>query len=513
MDQVKKNFIFNALTLFINLSVGVIYTPYLIKHLGIVAYGLLPMSLAISHYIGVVTGSLTSALTRYYTVAEQSGNSEEANKFLNVTLIVIIAIMILLIIPIYFLISNLDELFNISDILIKSAKLLLTFTVVSFFLSLFSIVFSIPLYSLNRLDLLNTVKILRVGGKFLLLMIIFYVSNEKDVSQVGIAALVAEVLVLGLSTFFFFTHSKYKFNFKGIFSDFGPYKLIFIASLWTIVHQFGDMGLYRSDVLIVSSFWTSKESGILGAFEELGGYFLVATSVLSTLSGPLILVAFANGNHFDIKRLSIDQSLIIGVLLASIVGVVSGFSSDILNIWLGNEYTTHSNWLVLKLALIPFFGASGIFAFVFRSWNVLRFPAIMSVFFGLCNVSLAFFISFFSSRTLIGIQWILALGLIMGIIQSYIFSGFYLSRLYPEIKVDIIKNFIKISVVYMSTLIFCKAISFSLPELTTLLFLSLLVPVIFLLSFFSLKITLNENQYASLIELVSFKFNVNKYTK
>ncbi len=513
MNQVKKNFVFNTITLCINLSVGVVYTPYLIKHLGIVAYGLLPLSLVISHYIGVVTGSLTSALTRFYTVAEQSGNSEEANKFLNVSLIVILAIMISLVIPIYYLISNIDEVFNISSSLINSAKLLLTFTIVSFFISLLSIVFSIPLYSLNRLDLLNAIKILRVGGKFLLLIIIFCISNEKDVSQVGIASLVAEILVLGLSTFFFFTYTKYKFNYKGIFSDFGPYKLIFIASLWTIVHQFGDMGLYRSDVLVVNAFWTSKESGILGAFEELGGYFLVATSILSTLAGPLVLVAFANGNHLDIKRLSIDQSLIIGVLLASIVGVVSGFSSDILEIWLGKEYKTHSNWLILKLALIPFYGAAGIFALVFRSWNVLRYPAIMSILFGVFNLSMALIISFFSSRTLIDIQWILVVGLIVGIIQSYIFSGFYLSRLYPDIKIVIIQNFFKILLVYISALILCKGISFLVPELTTILFLILLIIVILLLSYFSLKFTLSEKQYSSLIELVIFKYKVNTVNK
>ncbi|MEI8271602.1 MAG: hypothetical protein WCG08_03190, partial [Paludibacter sp.] len=103
MDQKKqtqKNFIFNLVNLIVNFSIALFYTPYLVRSLGIVAYGIIPLALIVNQYINVITGSLTGSLTRFYSIALQKNNNTEASKYLSSSLVAI-STLVLLISPVF----------------------------------------------------------------------------------------------------------------------------------------------------------------------------------------------------------------------------------------------------------------------------------------------------------------------------------------------------------------------------------------------------------------------------
>ena len=79
-NQTLRNLAFNLISLVVNIGLGLFYTPYLVKSLGIMAYGIVPLALVINQYINVVTGSLTGSLTRFYSVAYQKKNYKEASR-------------------------------------------------------------------------------------------------------------------------------------------------------------------------------------------------------------------------------------------------------------------------------------------------------------------------------------------------------------------------------------------------------------------------------------------------
>ena len=49
MTQIRKNLITNVMCLIANVLVGLLYTPYLVKELGVVTYGVLPIALVVNH--------------------------------------------------------------------------------------------------------------------------------------------------------------------------------------------------------------------------------------------------------------------------------------------------------------------------------------------------------------------------------------------------------------------------------------------------------------------------------
>src|ERR1041385_5868049 len=75
-------------SLVITLFVGLWYTPFMIKSLGIAVYGLVPLASSITNYLTVITGSVCAMVARYVTTDLARNDVLNANKHFNTFLIV-----------------------------------------------------------------------------------------------------------------------------------------------------------------------------------------------------------------------------------------------------------------------------------------------------------------------------------------------------------------------------------------------------------------------------------------
>jgi membrane protein EpsK len=502
--QVRKNLFFNILSLIANIVVGIFYTPYLVNSLGIIAYGVIPLALIINQYVNVITGSLTSALTRFYTIALQKGKNDEASEYLSTSFVVIIFLVVVLVIPMWFLVENVENIFTIPNELLKSARLLFIYSILSFFISLFSSIFNISLYGINRLDLLNILNIIRLSFKFVFVFVLFNLI-EVNISYVGLASVITEAILLCISIWFFFRFNADKVIISLKYYNYAAFKVVGIMTIWTVVHLLGDTGIYRVDNILVNIFWSSKESGILGAFGEIGSYVTIVASVIGSLFGPLILIAYSKNDHHLVQELSLDRSLSVGILLAVIIGIICGFSPVILKIWLNEEFVLYKSWLIIKLALVPFYAAAGVFSFAARAWNKVLFPALMTVVLGLVNFGILYILAKLSNKSLNTIHVMLALGLFFGVLQSYFLSGLYFSTYYPGTRKIVLINFFKILIVLcivFSIGVLLTPVITVLTDLWSIVSIGL-ISLVMLIIF--LKLALNKRQLEAIIELIYYK--------
>jgi membrane protein EpsK len=313
--QTQKNFVFNIFTLAANVAVGLFYTPYLVKSLGIAAYGVVPLALVINHYISVISTSLTGTLTRFYSVALGNNKVDEASKYLTSSFFALVVIIAFLTPAFILLVSNVDKIFNIPEAIVPQAKTLFTFTIISFLLSLFSSLLNITLYARNRLDLMNLVKCTRVLIK-VSITVLFFESIQKNVAFIGYANIITEVVIIIFSIYLYRKTAEKEVNISFKYLQKTALVSVSTMTFWVIVHQIGDTGLYRVDNILVNKFWSSTESGILGAFTEFGTYVTSVVAVISTLFGPLILMAYSNSDHKKVKTLAMDNSLLVGAITA-----------------------------------------------------------------------------------------------------------------------------------------------------------------------------------------------------
>lgn len=499
--QVKRNLIFNICTLLINIAIGIIYTPYLIKSLGLIAYGVVPLALIINQYVAVVTGSLTSALSRFYSIALQQKNYTDASKYLSTSLLVILLMIFVLAFPLYFVVLKIDTLFTIPENLVASAKILFSYTLLSFGLSLISSIFNITLFAWNRLDYLNVIKVMRVSFKLVFVVILFFFL-DKDLAYVGTANFISELVILGYSIFLFYKLTRGKVKISLSLFDKASLSVLSVMASWVIIQQIGDTMLYRIDNIVVNKFWSTKESGILGAFTELGTYTMVVSSVIGSLFGPLILQAYAKENHETVKQMTLDRSISVGVLVGVMIGIICGFSPIILRLWLGQEFVDYNFWLYLKLFLIPFYSAAGIYAYASRAWNRVKLPAIWTLILGALNLVVIVLIAKNFPQTDSSIPLILLVCLVFGISQSYFLNGLVFSSFYPGTRKTMLVGGLKILVVTSLVSIIGYLLSNTLADLPAVLALGIIGVIGIVLLIISFKITLTRQQINEMIKLV-----------
>lgn len=453
--QTKINFYTNIFTLAVSMLVAFVYTPYLVEQLGVAAYGILPLALIINQYISVATGTLTSAYTRFYSVAIQKADYQEATKVLSTSVTAIIAIIIC-IVPIFIgIILNVDSVFKIPNGLTTCAQYLFLFTALSFVVSLMSSILNVTLYAQNRLDLMNFFKIIRSVMNFFIIWVLFNFINV-NVAFVGVAGFIAEIIILIISVVLF-----YKTRPVGVELNFRCFsKSILIAilamSVWVLIQQLGDTLLYRTDNLLFNNFLGPEASGRIGAISTLGGYIMPVTQTVGSLFGPLIIIAYSKDRHEEVKYLASMQSKVVGCLSAILCGIIAGTSGILLSLWIDPSFEEYDWWLIIKLVPLPFYAAGGILAFVYRAWNKVKIPAIATIILGIIDVCLIILFCRLSDTNQDEI--ILIISAIFSILQSYILNIYCVNKIYPGLWKNGMTSFCYITIVGVVSFVISKII-------------------------------------------------------
>lgn len=228
MQQANRNFFTNIIHLIVNVVVGVLYTPYLVRSVGVIAYSVVPLALVINQYINVISLSLVNALTRFYSVEYRNGNMEKASKYFSTSIVVGIVFSLILYPLLHIAINYVDMFFDIPNNLLGESKLLFRFTVASFFLSILSNCVNITLFADNLLDYVNYLKVTRQALKFLL-NIGFFVFLQTNILYIGLANFIAELAVLLLSIYFYKITKPSRIHFQFLL-----YNKIYLISMLSI---------------------------------------------------------------------------------------------------------------------------------------------------------------------------------------------------------------------------------------------------------------------------------------
>jgi len=375
----------------VSVLVGLWFTPYLIRHLGIAAYGLIPLVTAIISYLNLVTLGLNSAVGRYLLVALEQGDSRKANQFFNTSLAGSGLLVVLLLPVALWLSTRTTLLFHLPPGQEQDTALLFIFAAGVFLLATLTSPFEVAAFCRNRFDLRNIVQIgatlLRVG----LVVIIFGLVAPK-IWQVGLAAFVAAgASLVGV----IWIWRKLMPQLSVAPGAFNWLSLKELASTggWIVLNYAGALLFYSIDLLIINR--------MLGA--EAGGWYAVAlqwtillrglATAIAAVFGPTIFAYYAQEDLPGLVAYSRRAVKLLGLVIALPIGLVCGLSYPILTVWLGSQsaflaplmslMTIH---LCINLSVLPLFNLQ-------IAKNRVRGPGIVTGVMGAANLGLAIFLT------------------------------------------------------------------------------------------------------------------------
>lgn len=427
MTQVRKNFLTNIFGLVANVIVGLMYTPFLVEKLGVTTYGVLPIALVINQYIIIITDALQGSVTRFYSIEYRQKNYQKASVYFTSAIAVAVCLALLLLPVIGVSMPMLLSWLHIPDNLGFSVGKLILYTVAGLFVAVCSNCVNVTIYSDNRLDLINYLKIFRNLSK-LGLNVLFFTFFAIDVSNVGLASLLTEIgiLIASFAMYFYTRHEAVLI--KWAYINFGAMKPVLKMLTWVSLSSFSSVFIYKIDTLFINNYFGLYYTGVLGSISEFGAYCISLTGVIGLLFRPLMLIAYSEKRHEDLVKITINGAYIVGIISSLLCGIVMGASASILHVWLNDEISHYSVWMMIKMLIIPITTYGSTVGIVNNLWNHVKSFSIWSLVIAAVYVG----ISLILLELGMGMIGFLVVGAIAAILQGAILPIMIYKEAYPQ---------------------------------------------------------------------------------
>lgn len=421
--QMRKNILFNILILGVNGAVGLILPPFLIRHLGVDVYGVIPIATSITSFMLLFTISINGTLSRFFSVDMHVGEQQVSQTF-NTAFFSLLALVVVLFPGAIVFSFYMDKVLNIPPQVVHDSHLLFLLVFLSFFFHTFGSLFNSVAYVKNRIDLRNTALLIDKVAMLVILIVVF-MFGYIHIQVYGIALFFSTLIAC------FYSYSVFRklVPFLKITpKDFRTAAFFRMSKLgfWLIVNQIGVLLLLQTEVLVVNSIKGPILSGIYAALIQWSFLIRALTGVLSGVTGPVILHFFAVKDWVSLKDVTAFSMKLIGVFTSCIVAALIYFAPDILRLWLGEDFVPYTPVFIalvfhlgLNLACNPVVNLN-------IAFNKAVVPGIVTLVTGAFNVIVSILLL---KYTALGILGVALSGCLFLTLKNFVFTPYYAAKI------------------------------------------------------------------------------------
>ena len=385
--QLPRNSFFQVLSFILQVGIGIWLVPYLVKHLGRAAYGLIPIAGIMTQYVSLISHSISNAVNRFLTIALQQDDTEEANRIFNTAFFSFLALGMLQI-PIFVLIIYYaNTIFAIPEELYQDAIILLTCSAASFVLNLVCSVFAVPIYANNRLDIVRGIDI---GRQFLRLtgIVSFFVISGPALRYIGyVDAGTAIVICIAYAV----TGRRLAPALKVTIKDYDWHKVGQLMSMggWLLVSHVGFLLFMRVDIWLCNRFVSAEAAGDYAAVSQWAALIRHGGTTVSAIIAPMVIIYYAKSEIAQLTHLSKVAVRILSLVLAVPIATICVLSPSLLSLWLGEPFRRLAPLMVIMLChlgvnvgVMPLFSTQ-------MAMNRVKWPGLVTLVMGVINLVFA----------------------------------------------------------------------------------------------------------------------------
>lgn len=420
----QKQFIINIISngiLFVaNALIGLWMTPFLLKYLDLELYGMIPLANQITSYFSLLTLVITGAVGRFLSIDILREDHIEANKTFNTILFPSLAFSFLLFPFVSVFILLIPNILKIPSGYELEIKLLFLIIFLVFFLNFVQTGFSISSWAKNRFDL-RSIAIL-VGKSIQVGVLVFLYGRYKpSILFFGISFFISNLITFA-GHYFIWKKLTPELTISIKYMDIIYFRHFLNFGKWIIIDQIGTIFLLNFDLVLSNRLLGPKVGGEYGSILLIPSTIRVFILSITSVISPMQMEKFALSNFYDLEIISTTSVRIIGYITALFVGLVCGFSREILRLWLGDNFS--NLWLLLVLLSIPL-SVTLPFQTLYQlqiAYKKIKLPALVTFGFGLLNIIFSIILAKYFNFGAVGIAFSCGLTFIM---RTTFFSSIY----------------------------------------------------------------------------------------
>ncbi len=414
------NLVANGGNFLINILIGIWFTPYLIHHLGVSAYGLIPLALSVVTLMSVVPNALNGSVGRFLTIAFERRDAPETARIFTAYFFTNSALACVLLVPAVVVSLNVNRVFSVPDGYDQQFIALFLCTAGFIALTILGSTFSLPAFCLNRFEITNSIAALGNAVRIIVIVTMFTFFTPRvwhfgfgllagALSTVAGYILASRLQVPGLRI----KHRMFRWETVRQFAGIGG---------WMVVSQIGTLLYLGIDLMVVNRFVGVKEAGSYGAVLQWSGLLRSFSWVMTAGFVPTIFALYARKEHAELAGYTRRAVRFVSLLLALPVGLICGLSQPLLTVWLGREFAYLAPLLVLlTFHLSMNLGVSPL-TFLQSARGKVRTPGIVTCLMGCLNVVLAILLAVSAGW---GVYGVAAAGAVMLTVKSVFFEPVY----------------------------------------------------------------------------------------
>lgn len=334
--QIKAGAIISYIAIGVSLLSGLLYTPWMVKQIGVSDYGLYTLATSLIS-IFIIDFGISEAVSRFISKYNAEGDQKKVNDFLGLIykLYIIIDILILLVLVIiYFFIPVIYMELTPGEI--EKFKIIYLIT------STFSLI-SLPFITLNGIltsyERFKTLKLCDLIHKVMILalMIIALTLGYKLYALV-LVNVFAGLSIIAIKLLYINKTLPIKVNFK--FWDRSLLIEVFGFSLWATISTIANRFIFNVTPSILGAVSGSSQIGIFGIASTLEGYAYILSGAVNGMFLPKVSKILADkkdGKHVLplMNKVGRIQYIIIGLIFIgfTILG------KEFIYLWMGEDFS------------------------------------------------------------------------------------------------------------------------------------------------------------------------------
>lgn len=422
--QIAINMIMQIAVFGIQFCISFFLTPFIVKTLGVEAYGFVGLSNNIIGYMQVVTVALNSMAARFISIEYHNGNFQKANQYFssvfyaNLILNIIISVICLCIA--FFL----EYVINIPNSLVLDVKCLFLLLTVNTVLNLTFNVYTVSPFIKNRLDLNSVRNLISTIWRTIILLFLFLLFTPR-VSYLGIASVLASVYLV-IANIVIKRKLTPEFHLSRKNYDWKSTREILSSGVWNLLISVSVMLEKGFDLLFANWFIGNSIMGMLSVVSTITLLIPRVLKMANSSFAPKITEYGAKGDIEGIKKNVFKSIKIMSLMVILPLSVLYVFGESFFKLWLPNQDSFLLYVITILTTLDMIFGMPLEVCWnIFGATNRVKIPAVvMFITGGLTFLSLLLLLCIFKDPTT-QLVCLASARTFWNIIKNLIFLPFY----------------------------------------------------------------------------------------
>jgi len=397
----------NILVIVVSALIGIWLTRYLIRHLGLAVYGMIPLVVTIASYFGLLTLAISGTVSRFVAIHLGKEENDESNVYFSTAFFALLALCAVLLFPVAGITLFLPKLFQIPTGYEVEARWLFIFVSLFSFTMAINSPFLVSTFVRHRFDLSNLVN---VGGKLLQISIIAlcFTYIAASVIYVGISYFGLALFVL-VGSVLLTRYLTPELHIRKRLFRWSAVREMGVMGTWITINQTGGMLLSSVAIVVINLFLGSEQVGRYAPFVQWVVLLDLLGWAMARVFYPMAYDYIARNEMGELVRQTQRCVKLMGLTMALPVGVLCGLSFPIFQWWLGPSFAALSPlmWLlvgprIVDLAIKPVFA-------IHQGMNKVKVPSIVTIIGGITNLILSIVFVRYTGFGLYGVALAMAL--------------------------------------------------------------------------------------------------------